>query len=96
MSRRADSFIWIKAWSLAGSNSTRSATQSVDLAYNLEKAERSRERPGFFHSERTGEARNGAGFYSFGANPLRARRSRFAFAPADSDDASSAKHRQLR
>ena len=35
--------------------STFSATQSVDLAYNLERAERSRERPGFFHSERTGE-----------------------------------------
>jgi hypothetical protein len=38
-----------------GSNSSRSATQSVDLAYNREKAERSRGRPGFFHSERAGE-----------------------------------------
>jgi hypothetical protein len=32
MSRRADSFIWIKAWSLAGSNSTRSANESLSLA----------------------------------------------------------------
>ena len=31
------------------------AKQSVDLAYDLEKTERLRGRPGFFESERTGE-----------------------------------------
>ena len=41
--------------STESSNPTRSAKQSVDLAYDLEKTERLRGRPGFFESERTGE-----------------------------------------
>ncbi len=34
--------------------------------------------------------------WALSRNPLRAKHSRFAFAPADSDDATSAKHRHLR
>ena len=46
---------YVRNVGVEGSNPFCSATQSVDLAYNLEKAERSRGRPGFSHYERTGE-----------------------------------------
>jgi hypothetical protein len=51
----ADNLAPFDSKSTGGSNPLLSATQSVDLAYNLEKAERSRGRRGSLRRQRTGE-----------------------------------------